>query len=163
MQSCKLFYCITKTDDSAATIIIRLLMAAVFIPEGIQKFLFADILGSGRFMQIGIPYPNLLGPFIGLVEIVCGVLILVGLFTRLASLVILFDMIVAIISTKIPILLGHDWWIFHVAPLARYGFWSMMHEIRPDITMLLGSIYLLIRGAGVWSLDAKLSQNFCTR
>jgi putative oxidoreductase len=137
-------------------------MAIVFIPEGIQKFLFASILGSGRFLQIGIPYPNILGPFIGVVEIACGILILFGLFTRLASLVLIFDMIVAIISTKIPILLGHDWWIFHVPALPRYGFWSMMHEIRPDITMLLGSIYLLIRGAGVWSFDANLSRKFCT-
>jgi uncharacterized membrane protein YphA (DoxX/SURF4 family) len=40
--------------------------------------------------------------------------------------------------------------------LARYGFWSMAHEARDDFLMLLGSIYLLIAGAGAWSLDAML-------
>jgi uncharacterized membrane protein YphA (DoxX/SURF4 family) len=62
-------------------------------------------------------------------------------------------------STKVPILLGHDFWIFHVAKLPRYGFWSMMHEARADFDMLLGSLYLLIEGAGAWSLDAMLARN----
>ena len=65
-------------------------------------------------------------------------------------------MIVAIISTKAPMLLGHDLWIFHLPKLPRYGFWSMMHEARTDFDMLLGSLYLLIEGGGAWSLDAWL-------
>ncbi len=67
-------------------------------------------------------------------------------------------MIVAIVSTKIPILLGHDLWIFHLPKISRYGFWSMAHEARTDFDMLLGSIYLLIEGGGAWSLDAVLSR-----
>ena len=67
-------------------------------------------------------------------------------------------MIVAIVSTKVPILLGHDFWIFHLPKLSRYGFWSMMHEARTDFCMLLGSLYLLIAGAGAWSLDAMLAR-----
>ena len=66
-------------------------------------------------------------------------------------------MIVAIISTKIPILLGHEVWIFHLPKFDRYGFWSAMHESRADLSMLLGSLYLLIEGAGAWSIDAVLS------
>jgi uncharacterized membrane protein YphA (DoxX/SURF4 family) len=66
-------------------------------------------------------------------------------------------MIVAIVSTRIPILVGHDFWIFHLAQdIKRTGFWSMMHEGRADLTMLLGSIYLLIEGGGRWSVDAWL-------
>lgn len=67
-------------------------------------------------------------------------------------------MIVAIVSTKIPILFGHDIWIFHVPKLGRYGFWSMIHEARDDLGMLLGSLYLLIEGGGKWSLDAVLAR-----
>jgi putative oxidoreductase len=67
-------------------------------------------------------------------------------------------MIVAIVSTKVPILLGHSFWIFHLPKLSRYGFWSMMREARADFVMLLGSLYLLIEGAGAWSLDAVLSR-----
>ncbi|MGO8914501.1 MAG: hypothetical protein ACLQJR_01175 [Stellaceae bacterium] len=55
-------------------------------------------------------------------------------------------------------MLGHDFWIFHVPKLPRYGFWSMMHEARADFDMLLGSLYLLIEGAGAWSLDAMLAR-----
>jgi uncharacterized membrane protein YphA (DoxX/SURF4 family) len=116
-------------------------------------------LGAGRFTHIGIPYPDFMGPFVGVVETICGVLIILGLLTRLAAIPLIIIMIVAIVSTKIPILLGHDLWIFHVPKMPRYGFWSMAHEARADLCMLLGALYLLIEGGGAWSLDARLSRN----
>ena len=141
------------------SILVRLIVGmAVFFPEGIQKLIFPAILGAGRFANIGIPYPELMGPFVGLVETICGALIILGLFTRLAAVPLIIIMIVAIVSTKIPILLGHDFWIFHLPKLSRYGFWSMLHEARDDFGMLLGSIYLLIEGGGAWSLDALLAR-----
>ena len=141
------------------SILVRLLVGlVVFFPEGIQKLAFPDLLGAGRFAKIGIPYPDLMGPFVGAVETICGALIILGLFTRLASIPLIVIMIVAIVSTKIPILLGHDLWIFHLPKISRYGFWSMAHEARADFDMLLGSIYLLIEGGGAWSLDAVLSR-----
>ena len=140
------------------SILVRLLVGlVVFFPEGIQKLAFPEILGAARFANIGIPYPDLMGPFVGVVEIVCGALIIAGLATRLAAIPLIIVMIVAIVSTKVPILLGHDFWIFHLPKLARYGFWSMLHEARADFDMLLGSIYLLIAGGGAWSLDALLA------
>jgi uncharacterized membrane protein YphA (DoxX/SURF4 family) len=98
-------------------------------------------------------------PFVGTVEITCGALIILGLLKRLAAvpLIIIMIMLVAIVSTKVPIGLGHDFWIFHVQKLARYGFWSMAHEARADFCMLLGSLYLLIEGGGRWSIDAALA------
>jgi putative oxidoreductase len=129
----------------------------VFLPEGMQKLAFPDILGAGRFAPIGIPYPELMGPFVGVVEIVCGALIILGLLTRLAAIPLIIIMIVAIVSTKLPILLGQDFWIFHLPKLPRYGFWSAIHEARTDLDMLLGALYLLIVGAGAWSLDARLA------
>jgi putative oxidoreductase len=141
------------------SILVRLLVGlVVFFPEGIQKLIFPDILGAGRFANIGIPFPELMGPFVGVVEIICGAFIILGLFTRLAAIPLIIIMIVAIVSTKVPILLGHDVWIFHLPKLARYGLWSMMHEARADFDMLLGSTYLLIEGAGTWSLDALLTR-----
>ena len=141
------------------TILVRLMVGlVVFFPEGIQKLVFPEILGSGRFANIGIPYPEVMGPLVGTVEIVCGALIILGLFTRLAAIPLIIIMLVAITSTKLPIWAGHDIWIFHVPKIARYGFWSMAHEARDDFLMLLGSIYLLIAGAGAWSLDAMLAR-----
>src|ERR1019366_10177019 len=90
------------------SILVRLLVGlVVFLAEGIQKLAFPEILGAGRFANIGIPYPDLMGPFVGTVEMVCGALIILGLVTRLAAVPLIVTMIVAIVSTKVPILLGH--------------------------------------------------------
>jgi putative oxidoreductase len=151
------FGVVLATRAPGWSILVRLIVGlVVFFPEGIQKLIFPAILGAGRFANIGIPYPELMGPFVGVLETICGALIILGLFTRLAAVPLIIIMIVAIVSTKIPILLGHDFWIFQVPKLPRYGFWSAAHEARADLCMLLGSIYLLIEGAGAWSLDALL-------
>lgn len=149
-----------STTASGWTILIRLLVGlVVFLPEGIQKLAFADILGAGRFAKIGIPYAQVMGPFVGIIEITCGTLIIVGLLTRLAAIPLIFVMIVALVSTKLPILLGHEVGMFSLPDLKRYGFWSAQHEARADLTMLLGCIYLLIEGGGRWSIDAKLGRS----
>jgi putative oxidoreductase len=146
------------TSAPGSSILVRLLVGLiVFVPEGVQKLVFPEILGAGRFAHIGIPYPELMGPVVAVVETVCGALIVLGLLTRLAAMPLLIIMVVAIVSTKIPILLGHDFWIFHLPKLPRYGFWSMLHEARVDLDMLLALLYLLIAGAGAWSLDARLA------
>jgi len=133
-------------------------VGGVFLSEGIQKFLYPGENGVGRFTKIGIPAPEVMAPFVGVIEIVCGALILIGLLTRLAAIPLIIDMLVAILSTKIPILLGHGFWGFSLRPLPYYGFWGMAHEARTDFAMLLGSIFLLIVGAGAWSLDARIGR-----
>ena len=148
---------ILKTTDDPSVLLIRLLVGlVVFFPEGLQKLLFPVLLGAGRFASIGIPWPQVLGPFVGVVETLCGALIIAGLLIRLAAIPLIIVMIVAIVSTKIPILLGHEFLIFSLPHLKRYGFWSMQHEARADFCMLLGCVYLLIVGSGAWSLDAWL-------
>jgi putative oxidoreductase len=151
---------ILRTSESGWTILVRLLVGlVVFLPEGIQKLMFADALGAGRFAKIGIPFPDVMGPFVGGVETACGALIILGLLTRLAAIPLIIIMIVALVSTKLPILLGHDVGMFHLAAdIKRTGFWSTMHESRADLTMLLGCVYLLIVGAGRWSLDAIMTR-----
>jgi putative oxidoreductase len=144
------------TKAPGATILIRLLTGGIFLSEGIQKFLYPNELASGRFAKIGIPAPEIMGPFVGACEVVCGALVLVGLLTRLAAIVLLIDISVAIISTKIPVLLGHGYWNFSLMKLPRYGFWSMMHEARTDFALWLALLFLLMVGAGRWSFDAVL-------
>ncbi|MCH7401490.1 DoxX family protein [Belliella kenyensis] len=134
---------LSKTDNSKTTIIIRLMVGAVFLSEGIQKFLFPAIRGAGRFEKIGLPNPEFLGSFVGGFEIVSGILILLGLWTRLAAIPTLIIMIVAVATTKSEV-------------LQNEGFWSMMHGSRTDWSMLLGGIYLIIRGGGKWSMDRVL-------
>ena len=150
------FIKLTQTKAPLATVLVRLMVGAVFFFEGIQKFIYPAELGAGRFAKIGIPAPEVLGPFVGGVETACGALVIVGLLTRLAAIPLLINISVAIVSTKIPILLGHGFWTFTLAKLPRYGFLSMMHEARTDFSMWLGLVFLLIVGAGRWSLDARL-------
>jgi putative oxidoreductase len=135
---------VTATNAPAAVILIRLAVGGVFLSEGIQKFLFPEELGVGRFLKIGIPEPRVMAPLVGVFEIGCGLLILLGLVTRLVTVPMVIDMLVAIATTKVPILL-------------KSGFWSMAHEVRVDYTMLLGASFLLLVGAGPWSLDARLA------
>ncbi len=147
-----------ETRAPAVVVLIRVMVGWVFLTEGIQKFLYPDALGAGRFVKIGIPAPEVMGPFVGGVEVVCGALLLVGLLTRLATIPLLIDICTAIVSTKVPMLLGHGFWGFALAKLPRYGFLSMMHEARTDFSMLLGLVFLLIVGAGAWSVDAGLGR-----
>ena len=128
-----------------ALLLIRILVGWVFVSEGIQKFLFPAQLGVGRFEKIGIPSPHVMAPFVGTVEIVCGTLLLIGLFTRLAAIPLLIVISVAIATTKIPM-------------IAKSGIWAMLHEARVDFSMLLGLLFLLLSGAGTLSLDARRSR-----
>jgi len=131
------------------------MVGAVFLAEGIQKFLYASEVGAGRFARIGIPQPELMGPFVGGVEIVCGALVLLGLLTRWAVLPLLGVMIVAVVTTKIPILLGQNLGPFAVRNLSYYGFWGFAHESRTDFAMIMGCLFLLATGPGPLSLDAR--------
>lgn len=146
------------TDDSRLSIIIRVMVGAVFLSEGIQKFLYSSSYGVGRFEKIGIPAPEIMGPFVGVVEIAAGALLLAGFLTRAAALQTLAIMCVAILSTKIPILLGHGFWGFSLRELPRYGFWAMAHEMRTDWAMWLGSLYLILSGGGRWSVDRAVQE-----
>jgi putative oxidoreductase len=110
--------------------LIRLMVGGIFLSEGIQKFIYPAQLGVGRFTKIGIPVPHIFAPFVGWVEILCGALILIGIVTRLATIPLLIDISVAILTTKVPI-------------LVHQGFWAMAHESRTDYAMLLGLLYLL--------------------
>lgn len=136
---------LAATQAPAAVLLIRLMVGAVFLSEGLQKFLFPADVGAGRFAQIGFPSPEIVAPFVGCFEIVCGSLVLLGFLTRLAVVPLIIIMLTAISTTKIPI-------------LNEQGFWKMAHEARTDWSMLLGSIFLCIVGAGRWSIDARWSR-----
>jgi uncharacterized membrane protein YphA (DoxX/SURF4 family) len=113
---------------------------------GVQKFLFPAALGVGRFVKIGIPAPQFFAPFVGVVEIVCGTLLIIGFITRQAAIPLLIDISVAIATTKVPM-------------LSRVGFWSTVHEARTDYCMLLGLVFLLLVGSGPLSIDARVRRS----
>ncbi len=145
----KLQYLIFKTADDYKSVLPRLIVGLVFLSEGIQKFLFPELVGAGRFEKIGFANPEFLASFVACFEIVCGTLLLIGLSVRIAAMPLLIIIITAIVTTKIPIL--HD-----------KGFWSMAHEARTDIAMTLLLIHLMIFGGGRWSIDSRIYKYLTT-
>jgi uncharacterized membrane protein YphA (DoxX/SURF4 family) len=124
-------------------LVARLLVGIVFLTEGIQKFLFPEILGTGRFEHIGFSHPEFWASFTGVFEIGCSIFILFGLLSRPAAIPLLIIMITAFITTKIPILNNH-------------GFWNFMHEYRTDFCMTLLLLFILYYGGGSISIDRRL-------
>lgn len=137
-------YFLLKISDSNADLkplIPRLIVGLVFLSEGIQKFLFPEIVGVGRFTKIGFDNAEFLANFVASFEITCGIMLLMGLFARLASIPLLIIMATAIVTTKIP-------------KLFNEGFWTMAHDSRTDFAMTMLLIYLIIYGAGKLSIDS---------
>jgi uncharacterized membrane protein YphA (DoxX/SURF4 family) len=133
---------ILHTAPSKTTLLIRLMTGTVFLSEGIQKFLFPDALGVGRFMKIGIIYPEFFAPFVGSLEIIAGLMLLIGLLTRVAAILLFITICVAILTTKLPML--------------QSSFWTFAHESRTDFSMFIGTLFLIITGGGYWSVDLYL-------
>ena len=131
---------------SSTIILIRLMVGVVFLSEGIQKFLFPVTRGAGRFITIGLPIPEVLSYIVASFEVICGTLILIGLITSIASLPLIIIMLVAIVSTKIPIML-------------QDGFWQVAHAARTDFSMFLGATFLFLNGGGKYSLDNYFKKN----
>ena len=133
------------TRAPKAVVLIRIVVGGIFMSEGIQKFLFPAERGPGRFIEeTPLPDPVFFGYLTGGFEIVCGVLLLFGLFTRLAAIPMIVGMIGAEIFTKVPVLL-------------QDGVWMYLHEARNELSQLFGAVFLLIVGAGAWSLDKRLA------
>jgi putative oxidoreductase len=135
-------------------ILIRFYVGLIFVVEGVLKYMRPDQLGTGRFAKVGIPLPALLANLDGAFEIGCGILIMVGLFTQLAVLPMIVDMVGALTTTKVPLLWGDA----ALYP-GEHGPWDFLHEGRLEIAMLCGSLYLLAVGAGGRSLDARLRRS----
>jgi len=141
----RLLTTIITSHNDKRSLILRIVVGLLFLSEGIQKFLFPELVGVGRFESIGFSNPELLAYFVASFEVASGAMILTGLLTRLASIPLLTIMATAIVTTKIPILLNH-------------GFWKMAHDSRTDFAMTMLLIYLIIYGAGNLSVD-KLIQS----
>ncbi len=142
-------------EPTRATLLVRLAVGGVFVSSGLVKLLF-DNQGAGRFARVGLPDPGALATFVSATEIVCGTLLLLGLFTRLAALPLMIDMVVAIVTTKLPLLSGAG--PEPVSAMPKTGFWAFAYQARLDVAMLVTCGFLVAVGAGLWSLDALLSR-----
>ena len=129
--------------SSVSTLIPRLITGLIFLSEGLQKFITPELVGAGRFAKIGFEHPEFWASFTGVFEILCGILLIIGLLTRLAAVPLFIIMVVAFITTKYPILI-------------EKGFFAFVHEYRTDFAMTLLLLFLLYFGGGNSSFDKKI-------
>ena len=126
-------------------ILIRVIVALVFITEGVLKFVYPGELGAGRLEHIGFPIPHVLGPLVGIVEIVAGAAVLANFYTGGAAILLLAVITTAIVSTKVPILLGHAFGRFALQKnINHYGILGFLHEARTDLAMFFSLIAITI-------------------
>ena len=156
MEKIVQWLCSPPNDAPAATILVRLMAGGVFFWEGLLKFVYAN-QGVGRFTKLGIPAPEFTASFVGGLEIVGGLLLLLGLGTRFVAVPFLIEMVVAMLSTKIGLYLGTSPLPLPPSPPLT-GFWAVLHEIRSEYAQLLTVGFLLGAGPGPWSLDALLAR-----
>jgi putative oxidoreductase len=136
-------------------LIIRLLAGGVFFWEGILKFVYVN-QGVGRFTKLGFPFPEMTAHFVATGEIIGGLLLIFGLFTRATAFYFIVQMIVAVLSTKIDLYFGTSPLPLPPAP-PKEGIWAVLHEIRSDYSQILTCLFLLIEGSGRRSIDFIIS------
>ena len=139
----------------SSILILRLMAGGVFFWEGILKFVYVN-QGVGRFTKLGFPYPAETAHFVATFEIIGGLFLIFGLFTRVAAFYFIVQMIIAVLSTKIDLYLGTSPLPLPPAP-PKQGIWAVLHEIRSDYAQILTCLFLLIEGAGRRSLDFMIS------
>ena len=143
-------------DGPRSILLLRLMAGAVFFWEGIMKFVFAN-QGVGRFTKLGFPAPHFTATADGWFEIVGGLLLLTGLLTRLVAIPFVIEMVVAMLSTKIPLYLGTSPLPLPPVP-PQIGFWAVLHEIRSEYAQLMTCAFLMFAGPGPFSVDALLQK-----
>ncbi|HEY2759618.1 MAG TPA: DoxX family protein [Pirellulales bacterium] len=143
-------------DGPAAAVWVRVMCGSVFLWEGILKFVYLN-QGVGRFTKLGMPFPGATADFVAVLEIVGGVLLLLGLGTRLIAIPFMIEMIVAMLVTKISMFLGTSPLPLPPSP-PQIGFWAVLHEVRSEFAQLLTVLFLFIAGPGRISLDALLAR-----
>src|SRR5439155_18691545 len=116
---------------------LRLAVATIFIRPGAQKlFVFGFAGVTGAFTHMGVPFPGLMGPLIGLLEFFGGIALVIGLLTRLVALGLVFDMLGAILLVQL-----------------KRGFSG--YEL--EFLILGSSLALALAGAGRFSVDALIA------
>jgi uncharacterized membrane protein YphA (DoxX/SURF4 family) len=143
-------------DGTSSIVLIRLMTGGVFFWEGLLKFAYPN-QGVGRFTKLGFPFPEVTAHFVGSAEIIGGLFLLFGIFTRFTAFYFIIQMIVAVLATKISLYLGTSPLPLPPAP-PKVGFWAVLHEIRSDYAQILTSIFLLIEGSGRISLDRLIKK-----
>ena len=140
-------FVLKPTEGPRSVLLVRTAVGLIFLTQGILKYIDPN-MGVVRFTRIGFPHPYFTAHFVGTFEVVCGVLLFLGLWTRLVSIPLLIVITTAIATTKIPELFR-----------TNQGFWYMVSDARTDFAMFCCLVFLISVGGGSWSLDAMLARH----
>ena len=128
--------------QGAGLAILRVVVGIVFFVHGFQKLFFVGFGGVAGMMEgLGVPAPGLFAVILTLVELLGGLALILGLFTRLAAIPLAVDMLVATLMVHLPN--G-----FSVLPNGGYEF---------TLVLLAASVALAVAGPGEASLDRLLA------
>jgi putative oxidoreductase len=150
------WFVLPPVEGPSSILLLRLMAGGVFFWEGMLKFIYTT-QGVGRFTKLGFPFPETTSNFVATTEMIGGILILIGLGTRIVTLYFIFEMFIAILSTKISLYMGTSPLPSPAAP-PQIGFWAVLHEVRSDYAQLLTCLFLFIGGAGKKSIDAVIAR-----
>ena len=125
-------------------ILIRIMMGLIFVLEGLQKILQPGTWGTERFVAIGMPWPQFIAPAVGGIETACGLALILNLYAGEAALILMMVSIGAVVSTRIPILMGQPFGPFHLPPAQPTGWLAFLHESRLDLAMFFSSLAVAI-------------------
>src|ERR1039458_5505316 len=140
-------FLLKPTQGPRSVLLIRIAVGLIFFTQGILKYTDPG-MGVVRFTRIGFAHPYFTAHFVGTFEILCGLLLLLGIGTRLASIPLLIVIMTAIATTKVPELFR-----------ANQGFWYMVSDARTDFAIFCCLVFLISVGGGSWSLDARLARH----
>lgn len=114
-------------------------------------FLFTGIAKLGAppvafFTQLGIPAPEIMAPFIAILETVGGLMLLLGFGTRLAAALLVCNMLVAIFAAKMGGAQG----------FMALGLPNGWNAVRIEVMLLLSCLALLFSGPGSPSIERNV-------
>jgi putative oxidoreductase len=132
----------TSTRTAVALTILRIVIGAVFMMHGYQKWFVMGIPGvTGFFTSVGAPVPAVSAYVVATVELVGGALLILGAFTRLVAIPLIIDMAMAIILVH-----------------AKNGFF-LPTGVEFVGTLMTGALVLAIAGGGTASVDKMIGRS----
>lgn len=121
--------------------VVRVVVGGIFVAHGAQKLFQFGLDGvTGAMAQMGVPIPPLSAALVTFTELLGGLALLLGLFTRLAALPLAFAMLVAMLQVHLK------------------GGLFLPDGIEYTLVLLASSIGLALAGPGALALDNLLAR-----